>query len=180
MTNLWSVPFNGGLGGAATPVNGAATTEREEFYPAFSPDDAFVAYTAVNAGETMYANPNAEIYVVAANGGTAQRLKANDPPACTGKASPGINNHWPKWSPDVASGQRGKYYWMIFSSNRADLPPFNTGSKLVQLSQLYLAPIVFDETGGINSYPAIYLWNQPTDRVNTTPAWETFEIPLIP
>jgi hypothetical protein len=180
MTNLWSVPFNGGLGGAATPVNGAATTEREEFYPAFSPDDSFVAYTAVNAGETMYANPNAEIYVVPSNGGAAQRLKTNDPPACTGKASPGINNHWPKWSPDVATGQRGKYYWMIFSSNRADLPPFNTGSKLVQLSQLYLAPILIDESFQIQSFPAIYLWNQPTDRVNTTPAWETFEIPLIP
>lgn len=180
LTNLWSVPFNGGLGGPATPVNGAATTEREEFYPALSPDDAFVAYTAVNAGETMYANPNAEIYVVPAGGGTAQRLKANDPPACTGKVSPGINNHWPKWSPDVVPGQKGKYYWMIFSSNRSDLPPFNTGSKLVQLSQLYLAPIVIDENFQIQSYPAIYLWNQPTDRVNTTPAWETFEIPLIP
>jgi len=181
MTNLFTVPFNNGLGGAATPLNGAATTQREEIYPAFSPDDQYVAYTAVPAGESMYANPNAEIYVVPAAGATmAQRLKANDPPVCTGRGSPGINNHWPKWSPDVTTGAR-KYYWMIFSSNRADIPPFNPGNnKLVQISQLYLAPILIDENFQINSYPAIYLWNQPPDRVNTTPAWETFEIPVIP
>jgi hypothetical protein len=181
MTNLYTVPFNGGVGGTASPLNGAASTEREEFYPAFSPNDALVAYTAVPAGQTMYANPNAELYVVSAGGAvSAQRLKANDPPACSPKRSPGINNHWPKWSPDVATAGQNKYYWMIFSSNRADLTPVSTGTKVVQLSQLYLAPLVIDEVGTINSYPAIYLWNQPTNRVNTTPAWETFKLPPIP
>src|SRR4029077_1408421 len=33
MTNLFTVPFNNGMGGGATPVNGAATPDREEFYP---------------------------------------------------------------------------------------------------------------------------------------------------
>jgi hypothetical protein len=48
----------------------------------------------------------------------------------------------------------------------------------ITISQLYMAPVVVTETG-INSYPAIYLWNQPTDQVNTTPAWSTFEIPPV-
>ncbi|HET6148596.1 MAG TPA: hypothetical protein VFH68_13765 [Polyangia bacterium] len=182
MTNLYTVPFNNGRGGTASPVQGAATTQLEEFYPAYSPDDQLIAYTAVPAGETMYANPHEEIYAVSANGGTGKRLKANEPPSCTGKISPGVNNHWPKWSPDVVNGPRGsKYYWMIFSSNRADIPQVRGAkNQLVSISQLYLAPIVVTETGDVGSYPAIYLWNQPIDRVNTTPAWETFELPPIP
>ena len=95
------------------------------------------------------------------------------------------SSNWSKWSPDVANGSRGsKYYWMIFSSNRADLQPVvvsnNGQTKTVQISQLYLAPIVVTETGDVASFPAVYLWNQPQDRVNTTPAWESFAIPIIP
>jgi hypothetical protein len=181
LTNLYTVPFGNGLGGTAAPVPGAATTTAEEFYPAFSPDDRFIAFTSVPAGQTMYANPNAELYVVATVGGTAQRLAANTPPTCSGKVSPGINNHWAKWSPEVQPSQAGKYYWLIFSSNRAGLAD-GTSSKgrAIKMSQLYLAPIFVDEVGTVNSYPAIYLWNQHQDRVNITPAWETFDIPIIP
>jgi hypothetical protein len=181
MTNLFTVPFNGGLGGAATAVNGAATPDNEEYYPAYSPDDAFIAYTRVAGGQSMYANPNAELYVVPSGGGTATRLVANNPPACSGKASPGVNNHWAKWSPEVPAGPRGKYYWMIFSSNRADIAPVASSTgRQIKISQLYLAPILIDENFTVNSFPAIYLWNQPTTSVNTTPAWETFDIPIIP
>ena len=27
--------------------------------------------------------------------------------------------------------------------------------------------------------PSIYLWNQPQSRLNTTPAWEHFHIPIV-
>jgi WD40-like Beta Propeller Repeat len=179
LTNIFTVPFNNGLGGNASPVAGAATTQFEEYYPAYSPDDKFLAFTRVPAGQVMFANPNAEIAVVPAGGGQATPLSANKPPACTGKTSPGVNNHWPKWSPEVRTGSNGTYYWLIFSSNRAGLAPV-TGKDNVahQISQLYLAPVVQTETG-LNSYPAIYLWNQPTDSVNTTPAWATFQLPPV-
>ena len=29
----------------------------------------------------------------------------------------------------------------------------------------------------IVTYPAIYLWNQPPDEDNHTPAWDVFQIP---
>jgi hypothetical protein len=179
LTDLYIVPFNNGDGGTASPVKGAATTQFEEYYPAFSPDDKLIAYTRVPGGEVMFANADAEIAVVQSNG-TATRLSANDPPKCTGKASPGINNHWPKWSPEVANSMGRTYYWLIFSSNRAGLQPVTdvTGASH-QISQLYMVPVVIDETGNVGSYPAIYLWNQPIDRVNTTPAWETFMIPTV-
>jgi hypothetical protein len=181
LTNLWVVPFNNGLGGVASPVDGAATSDNEEYYPALSPDDALVAFTRVPGGQPMYANQNAELYVVPMSGGPATKLAANSPPSCSGKSSPGVNNHWAKWSPDVATGARGKYYWMIFSSNRANIPPgISSTGRTIQMSQLYLAPILIGEDFQVNSYPAIYLWNQPTNSVNTTPAWESFAIQVIP
>jgi len=204
-TDLYVVAFNNGNGGPATALGGAATTGNEEYYPAFAHDDQLVAFTRVPSGEVMYANPLAEIAVVSFNGGAggaAQRLAANDPPACVASAlktanlypdpmdqhwaakdDGHFNNHWPKWSPEVLSANGKKYYWLIFSSNRAGLPfvRSTTLNKTVYLSQLYATAVVVSATGEIDaSYGAINLWNQPTTSINTTPAWDTFSIPIIP
>jgi len=116
-------------------------------------------------------------------GARAQRLAANDPPACSSKVSPGVNNHWPKWSPDRVTSGNDTYYWLIFSSNRYGLPPVTTSSngqtKTVQVSQLYITAVKADETSVITRYAAIYLWNQPQTRLNTTPAWDNFHIPIV-
>jgi hypothetical protein len=182
-TDLYEIPYNNKAGGPATAVAGAATTAMEEYYPAYSPDDRLIAFTAVPSGQEMYANPSAELYVVRRGStGTATKLRANTPPGCSGKASPGINNHWPKWSPDAVNVGGSTFYWVIFSSNRYGLPTvttnFNGASKVVELSQLYITAIVVDEIS-VTTYPAIYLWNQPQNRLNTTPAWEHFHIPIV-
>jgi hypothetical protein len=181
--DLYQVPFGNKAGGAATPVAGASAPDAEEYYPAFSPDDRLIAYTRVPAGQEMFANPNAEMWVVPfQNGAKAQRLVANDPPSCSGKISPGVNNHWPKWSPTRTTVGSKTYYWMIFSSNRYGIPPVTTSSggstKIVQVSQLYITAVVADEVS-VATFPAIYLWNQPQNRLNTTPAWENFNIPIV-
>ena len=182
-TDLYAVPYNNNAGGAASPVPGASTTSREEYYPSFSPDDQLIAYTAVPAGQQMYANPNAEIFVVPRSAGTtAIRLRANDPPACSGRSSPGINNHWPRFAP-VAPVIGGRtYYWLVFSTNHYGLPTvttnFNATTTVVAVSQLYVTAIVVDEMR-VTTYPAVYLWNQPQNLLNTTPAWENFHIPAV-
>ena len=58
------MPYANKAGGTATPVAGASTTDNEEYYPAFSPDDKLIAFTRVPAGQEMFANPNAEMWVV--------------------------------------------------------------------------------------------------------------------
>jgi len=177
LTNLYVVPFNNGSGGEATPIAGAATTTAEEYYPDLSPDDQFVAFTRVPAGEHMYLNSHAEIYLAPLVRGSAIRLVANDPPACSGKISPGVNNNWARFAPDVTYGTRGVYYWLLFSSTRANLPPgLSSKGRTIPIQQLYLAPIIISETNVI-TYPAIYLWNQPTDTVNITPEWVTYTMP---
>jgi hypothetical protein len=182
--DLYQIPYADKAGGSATPVAGASTPDNEEYYPAFSPDDRLIAYTRVPAGQEMFANPSAEMWLVPhQTGAQPQRLAANDPPKCSGKMSPGVNNHWPKWSPDRATVGTQTYYWIIFSSNRYGLPPVTTTAngqtKTVQVSQLYITAVVADETSISTKYPAIYLWNQPQSRLNTTPAWDNFHIPIV-
>jgi hypothetical protein len=184
-TDLYSILYNDKAGGTATKVPGGSSTALEEYYAAFAPDDSMLAYTAVPAGQVMYANQQAELYVTPFGGPNSSptRLAANDPPACTGLKSPGVNNHWPKWSPSVQAGNGTQFYWIIFSSNRYGTPPVtasNSGTTtVVQVSQLYITAVTVSEVGVITTYPAIYLWNQPLNRLNTTPAWQNFNIPII-
>ena len=183
-TDLYSVPFTDGAGGPATPIAGASDPAYEEYYPAFSPDDLLIAYNRIPAGQNMHSNPNSEILVVPAKGGTATRLAANDPPACTGKKSPGVNNVWARWSPTVASSGGKRYYWLLFPSFQSDVAVTQyrdrISGKAVLESQLYLTAVVQDSSGAITTHAGIYLWNQPIDRINATPIWEVLEIPPVP
>lgn len=180
-TDLYQVPFNGGEGGDAVPLDGASFPEFGEYYPDYSADDAWLAFTRAGSIEgPVYYRPDGEIYIVAATGGAPIRLAANDPPTCTGQTSPGLINSWPKWSPRVRESGGKKYYWLIFSSARAytgqfTLPPDEYSPKDTRSSQLYLAPVVV-AGDQVTTYPAIYLYNQTTNTTNLTPAWDEFQI----
>jgi hypothetical protein len=165
----------------------------------------------------MYYNSYDEVYVVPFGGATATatRLAANDPPACVGVTSPGLINSWPKWSPDVESCPDGNtYYWIVFSSARDNVPfkdttcgpvcntatppvctmqcksPNLQNGVLGPTSQLYITGVSVDNsTGKITTYPALYLWNQPSTnslaqpgspQSNHTPIWELVSIPRPP
>jgi hypothetical protein len=184
-TDLYSVPYNGGNGGDAKPVPGASDKNWEEYYAAYSPDDQMVLFDRVPAGQVMYANANAEIFVVpmgaAPSAGTAVRLAANDPVQCAGKSSPGINNHFPKWAPAASTHNGRTYYWVVYSSNRAGITPVTStydGQKH-EISQLYLTAISV-ENGKYTTYKSIYFWWQPATTVNTTPVWDMITIPAAP
>jgi hypothetical protein len=206
--DLYTVPF---AGGAATPVAGAAEADHAEYYPDYAADDALIAYTRVSnfktlfqiaqndEGRKIYYRPEAEVYVVPASGGEATRLEANDPPLCSGEASPGIRNAWPKWSPIVRTAGGKKYYFLVFSSSRQS--PANIKDKsgndvnpIQPMSQLYMTAIVDDGSGTLTTHGASYLWNQRylvtgdasdpmlEDFVSSTdtPAWDEFQAPPVP
>jgi hypothetical protein len=201
-SDIYVVPYNsngpglGGAGGVSSPLPGASTQANNEYYPAWSPDDAFIAFNRVPQGTSMYDQPKAEVYIVpykGGNGGTAVRLKANDPVACTGLTSPGVQNTWPKWAPNpVVSSTTGgagtatdagpapqtidglTYYWITFSSLRSVTAGAGTSSAY---EQLYVAGIVVDASGNVTDYAPIYLWNQADNVNNLIPAWGEFSIP---
>ena len=173
--DLYWIPYNGRAGGAALPLAGASDSEFTEYYPAFSPDDQLVAFTRVPSPSTpqpshptTYNNSSAEIFIVPANGGTAVRSLANDPPACLFQHSPGLTNDWSKWSPEATTADNGKTYnWLTFSSTRNGTP------------QLYVTAIVTQPGMVPQTFPALYLWNQPANESNHTPSWDNFKIPPV-
>jgi hypothetical protein len=208
-----TVPFANGAGGPATPLHGASDPVACEYYPNYSADDKYVAFNRVanpvrdktnpmSDANQVYYRPDGEIWITRADGaGDAIRLVANDPPQCSGEASPGVLNSWPKWSPLARTANGKTYYFLIFSSARQTpglLPTTGqTGNKDRRISSLYMATVVDDGSGAApKTYPAVYLWNQrylvsgdvdggdPTftalDTSNVTPAWNDFQIPPVP
>lgn len=173
-SDLYVVPYGARAGGAAAPLAGAADPNTMEWYPALSPDDRYVAYTAapVPAGmtPTAYGNSSAQVYVIPTAGGQPLRLAANDAPACLGQRNPGMTNDWSKWSPQATTGPNGRiYYWLVFSSKRSGY------------AQLYITAVVASaEFGELTTYPALYLWNQPAAQSNHTPSWDNYVIPNVP
>jgi hypothetical protein len=170
IADIYTVPYAAGAGGTATPLPGASSPSAQEYYPTFSPDDAWIAYDVAPNDLNMYNQSQAELYVIPAKGGAGTRLAANDPPACSGVSSPGVTNSWPKWGPTALQANGNTYYWLIFSSTRAD-----GGSP-----QLYMTGIVVDGSGTPQTHGAVYLWNQPAAQHNHTPAWDTFKLPPVP
>ena len=95
--DLYSLPFNDGRGGRATPLAGASHNHRSNFFPRYSPDGRWVVFC--QAASFMLNQLDSELYIVAAGGGTARRLRCN---------FPGRMNSWHSWSPN------GR--WLVFSS----------------------------------------------------------------
>jgi len=175
--DIWTVPFNNRMGGMASPLPGASDPSFREFYPVYSPEDMFLAFNRTDQPVNSYDQPSAEVLVVPGQGGTALRLAANDPPACTGQKSPGLTNSWARWAPSALADKNGrKYYWLVFSSKRRVLAGLRP--------QLYVSAIVTATTGGVETiekdYPALYVTSQDATQNNHTPAWDVFEVDKIP
>ncbi len=99
--NLYRIPFNGGAGGKAEPVRGASHNGLSNYFPKFSPDGRWIVFC--RARSYMLLQPDAELYIVPAEGGEARRLRCNTPRM----------NSWHSWSPN------GR--WLVFAS-KADGP----------------------------------------------------------
>ncbi|MGE4505737.1 MAG: TolB family protein, partial [Desulfovibrionaceae bacterium] len=94
--DLYTVPVNGGAGGVAEPLAGASGNGMSNYFPRWSPDGRFIAFTRSRTG--MVLQPDSELWIVPAEGGEARRMEANT----------GEMNSWHCWSPD------GR--WLTFSS----------------------------------------------------------------
>jgi tetratricopeptide (TPR) repeat protein len=99
--DLYRVPFNGGQGGTAEPIEGASHNGMSNFFAKFSPDGKWIVFT--KAENYMLLMPDSELYIIPAGGGEARRLRAN-----TRRM-----NSWHSFS------SNGK--WLVFSS-KANTP----------------------------------------------------------
>jgi hypothetical protein len=189
--------------GAAAGVSGASSADFYEYYPDYAPDDSLIAFNRVPTFTTsggredsfnhVYYRPDSDIYVVPSAGGEPVRLVANDA-ACPSEGATGsLYNSWAKWSPSTATDDSGRtFYFVIFSTSRNSPFAISRGQgRTSPASQLYMATVVKNADGSLETYPAIYLWNQRNlvDKEgnvtqlgtnNVTPAWDQFKIPPVP
>jgi len=95
--DIYTVPAEGGQ---ATPLPGASGGGFN-YYPAYSPDGRWLAFTRHLNGQSTYADEAADIYIIPAGGGqTPVRLSINSE----------YVDSWPSWSLDSQ--------WLGFASNR--------------------------------------------------------------
>jgi tetratricopeptide (TPR) repeat protein len=94
--DLYRIPFNDGQGGVAEPIPGASNNGLSNYFARYSPDGRWIVFC--RAKSYMLLQPDSELYILPAEGGTARRLRANA----------GRMNSWHSWSPN------GK--WLVFSS----------------------------------------------------------------
>ncbi|NOX53391.1 MAG: tetratricopeptide repeat protein [Planctomycetes bacterium] len=94
--DLYRVPFNGGRGGRAEPLEGASRNGRSNYFARYSPDGRWIVFCQANS--FMLLQPDSELYIVPAEGGAARRLECN-----TSRM-----NSWHSWSPNSR--------WLVFSS----------------------------------------------------------------
>jgi hypothetical protein len=126
----------------------------QAYYPTFSPDGAWVAFNQ-STGDS-YDDPDAELWIVSAEGGDAIRLDAANQGA-------DLTNSWPHWAPlpddDVL--------WLAFSSRR----PY--GLQVDGEPQVWISAFdperAFD--GQDPSWPAFWLPGQSTEHNNHLPVW---------
>lgn len=124
--SLFTMSANGTTFGAPQPL--LASAGENNYYPAFSPDGAFVVFnqvplagaagactnTSTLAGlcpNDAFSNPNARILLVPASGGTPIDLaRINGTGALT--------NSWPRFAPTVQNYKGDQIAWVTFSSTR--------------------------------------------------------------
>lgn len=94
--DIWTVPFNGGRGGAPMPLAGASANGKSNFFPRYTPDGRWIVYVRSDTGLVM--QPSSRLVIVPAQGGQARELECNLENM----------NSWHSFSPN------GR--WMVFSS----------------------------------------------------------------
>ncbi len=94
--DLYRIPFNNGRGGRAEPIAGASANGKSNTFPKLSPDGRWLVFVQSRNGQLM--RPDSQLYIAAANGGVARRMRCN-----TSRM-----NSWHSFSPNG--------HWLVFSS----------------------------------------------------------------
>lgn len=94
--DLYRIPYNDGKGGKAEPLEGASNNGMSNYFAKYSPDGKWIVFC--KAKNYMLLQPDSELYIIPAEGGTARKLRANT----------NQMNSWHSWSTN------GK--WLVFSS----------------------------------------------------------------
>ena len=94
--DLCVIPFNGGKGGAAKPLEGASNNGMSNSFARYSPDGKWIVFVQSEKGQLM--RPDSKLYIIPAGGGKARLMNCNL----------AVMNSWHSFS---CNGR-----WMVFAS----------------------------------------------------------------
>lgn len=166
--DIYVVPATGGQ---PQPLPGASG-QGFNYYPAYSPDGRWLAFTHHTTGQRTYSDEAAEIYLVPAAGGDAHRLAANDAP--DGTPLQNVSNSWPTWSRD------GR--WLAFNSKRND-PVFDVFVTAIDENGHSGPAIPLPGAANPNVFEHTPFWGEPLQPL---PLWQRllnlwpWLLPLLP
>ncbi len=125
------------------------------YYPEFSPDSKWVAFTRNTANADAYDEPTAELMMVSLTGSPPVLLAAAN-------SLPNVTNSWPRWGPIV-----GDIGWLAFSSRR-NYALKTSGVHQVWVTGVNLADVAAGRDG---SAPPVWLPGQSLTTGNHTPSF---------
>ena len=141
-----------------------STSTTNNYYPSFSPDNAFVLFNraAEPSKNGSYDAPDASLWFVNAVGGGAVSL------AHAGSAN---GDSWPKWAPLVQMYRGKKLMWFTFSSRRQYGLTLAAGTR----AQIWMAAFDPDAAaqGKDASFTAFWLPFQDGASANHIAQWVT-------
>jgi hypothetical protein len=154
-------PYDGGRFGPArvlVPGDGATF----HFYPSFSPDGAWIAFSSAPTSARSYGNPQGRLRLVARAGGPVYDL---------GKAlhEPGRTAGWPRFVP--FSQACGALYFLTFNSKLDYGVLLKNSSDPNPLPQLWLAAVDVRKLPADPSSAPVWLPFQDNRRLNVLPIW---------
>jgi len=94
--DLYRMPFDGGRGGEAVPIEGASNNGMSNTFAKVSPDGKYIVFVKCKNGQLM--RPDGRLWIVPMEGGQAREMECNT----------ALMNSWHSFSPN------GR--WMVFSS----------------------------------------------------------------
>lgn len=163
-TDIYTIPATGGT---ATPLSGASGSGFN-YYPAYSPDGKWLAFTKHN-NQTTYGDLQAEIWILPATGGTARRLSAND--NADGTRIANASNSWTSWSRDskqlAFNSRRNDARYDIFTTN---IDEQGNSSEAI--------PVPAASVAGVFEHNPF--WSEPIERIDLVQTWLSLLPWLIP
>lgn len=93
--DIYTLPFNHGKGGSATPLKGASNNGFSNYFPRYSPDGKWIVFTLSPTGLVL--QPDSRLVIIPSKGGAARPLTSNQP----------TMNSWHSWSPNSK--------WLVFT-----------------------------------------------------------------
>jgi hypothetical protein len=107
------IPYNNGAWGTPNVIVQSASSDDNNFFPAFSPDNKWIVYVNATGGSKDQVTSHLRIVPVA--GGTPKDLVRLNQRVNNADGVTNIGNSMPRWAPSTKPG----VFWLAFSSVRA-------------------------------------------------------------